>query len=159
MPDGTDNMAMRFLANWDRAISLIQLAASMKKESLPPDASPHATSDILRSAVVFLHAMLEDFLRTVGRIGLRASDEKTLNAIGESMATKGKQHKFTLWELSQRKELTVDKLIEETISDYPKPPMAAPWRQCSRSVDSFFARTGRLSKSGRLNHPRNQRIG
>jgi len=55
----------RFLANMQRANALVELGSG---RSPGADAvAPEVRDDVLRAAVVFMHATLEDLVRTVGR--------------------------------------------------------------------------------------------
>src|SRR5205807_1461230 len=68
----------RITINLTRVHALIRLAHHY------PDAPQELAiraNDILRAAVVFLHATLEDFLRYVGETYLPASTEEVLNRV------------------------------------------------------------------------------
>lgn len=75
--------------------------------------------DVLRAAVVFLHASLEDFLRSLAAINLPNASEDTLNTIPlKGLNTSGRPEKFFLGKLVSHKGKTVDEVIEESISHY-----------------------------------------
>jgi hypothetical protein len=105
----------RIAINLSRVQALINLADD-------PDAPQELairSKDILRAAVVFLHATLEDFLRYVGETYLPASSEEALNRV----ALVGTQdvprpEKFFLGKLAQHRGKTVDQLITESVNAY-----------------------------------------
>ncbi len=77
------------------------------------------TSDVLRAAVVFLHAALEDFLRSLLRELLPKCGESALNAVPlVGSANTGRAEKFFLGRLSQFKNKSVMEVIEESIEAY-----------------------------------------
>jgi hypothetical protein len=67
----------RVTANLTRVDLLVHLA----EETLPPTLSAVHKQDLLRAAVVFLHATLEDFLRYVASPYLPQGSEDSLNDI------------------------------------------------------------------------------
>lgn len=76
-------------------------------------------ADILRSAVVFMHAMLEDCLRTIAAHYLPLANEDFLNKVPlVGLNTSGKPEKFNLGELHKFKGITVDQLIAQSVSSY-----------------------------------------
>ncbi|MCT8187338.1 hypothetical protein KY382_03930 [Pseudomonas monteilii] len=76
-------------------------------------------ADILRSAVVFMHAMLEDCLRTIAAHYLPLAGEEFLNKIPlQGLNSSGKPEKFHLGELHKFKGMTVEELIAGSVSSY-----------------------------------------
>jgi len=76
-------------------------------------------ADILRSAVVFMHAMLEDCLRTIAAHYLPLASEDFLNKIPlQGLNTSGKPEKFHLGELHKFKGMTIDQVITQSVSSY-----------------------------------------
>jgi hypothetical protein len=73
------------------------------------------TEDILRAAVVLLHATLEDFLRYIGALYLPEGNEETLNRISLA-GTHERPEKFFLGRLAQHRGKTVDALIVESVT-------------------------------------------
>jgi hypothetical protein len=74
-----------------------------------------AMDDILRAAVIFTHATLEDFLRTMASILLPEANKDAL----EKVRLKGSNaDKFTLSELIQYKGKLVDEVIRESVEEY-----------------------------------------
>ena len=70
--------------------------------------------DTLRAAVVFLHASMEDVLRTVARWKLPGADQETLNTIplvGQGSNPK----KFLLGDLTPHRHKTIDQLLMESV--------------------------------------------
>jgi RiboL-PSP-HEPN len=76
-----------------------------------------AAEDVVRAAVVLLHAYLEDFLRTMAGALLPAGNEDCLNRIPLA-GTTGRADKFLLGKLVQHKGKLVDDLLRESVSEY-----------------------------------------
>jgi len=75
--------------------------------------------DFLRSAVVFLHATLEDALRTLAMLYLPLSSEIQLNDIPLIGTGNGNRpEKFFLGKLAEHRGKSVDNLLEESVSAY-----------------------------------------
>jgi hypothetical protein len=75
------------------------------------------TSDLLRAATVFLHATLEDFLRSIELWKLPAAGEDRLNQIALA-GTIGRAEKFALGKLASHRGKTVDALIAESVTQH-----------------------------------------
>jgi hypothetical protein len=102
-------------ANLARVRTLIELAETR----FPRDRFSQIKDDILRAAVVFLHATLEDFLRFIGSKYIPASGEDVLNRIslfGSSDVLW--PEKFFLGKLAPHREKKVDQLISESVAAY-----------------------------------------
>lgn len=75
--------------------------------------------DILRAAVVFIHAYLEDFLRSLAAELLPAGDERSFEDIPlTGSKSSGRGEKFALGQLAQHRGKTVDQLLRQSVSDY-----------------------------------------
>jgi hypothetical protein len=75
--------------------------------------------DILRAGVVFIHAYLEDFLRTLAEELLPAGDESSLKDIPlAGSGSFGRSEKFVLGQLAHHKGKTVDELLRQSVSEY-----------------------------------------
>jgi hypothetical protein len=77
--------------------------------------------DVLRAAVVFIHAYLEDFLRTLASELLPGGDESCLKDIplaGSGTGSFGRSEKFVLGQLAQHRGKTVDEILRQSVSDY-----------------------------------------
>lgn len=71
--------------------------------------------DVLRAAVVLLHASLEEFLRSIERLSLKKSATKdVLNDIGFS-GSRRKNEKIPLGYLLDHKGKTVDEFIDKSV--------------------------------------------
>ena len=68
----------------------------------------------MRSAVVFLHSAMEDYVRGVLTEYLPAHDNRNLENIG-LYETDGRQNKFTLGMLKVHGDLTVSELIQKSV--------------------------------------------
>lgn len=69
------------------------------------------SGDLLRAAVVFLHATLEDFLRSIEHQGLLDAGSDVLEKIPREPA------KMTLEELRKHRGKTIEKVMEEFLED------------------------------------------
>lgn len=84
----------------------------------PENAELEQGDDILRAALVFLHATLEDFLRSVLAWKLPESSRDEIDNIPLLGQTQKTPEKFTLGSLVTFKDLSVDKLIRKSIHDH-----------------------------------------
>lgn len=81
------------------------------------DQNREAAQDILRAAVVLMHAYLEDFLRTIARSLLPAGDENCLAGIPLA-GLSGRPDKFHLGKLVHHKGKSVDEVLRESVSEH-----------------------------------------
>jgi hypothetical protein len=103
----------RIEENIDRAVSLLQLFEHLS------EIEAEGRDDLLRAAVVFIHAYLEDFLRTLASELLPVGDENCLKDIPLAGAGSfGRSEKFVLAQLAQHRGKTVDDLLRLSVSDY-----------------------------------------
>jgi hypothetical protein len=77
----------------------------------------NATQDILRAAVVLIHAQLEEFLRTMARTLLPEGDEGCLNEIPLA-GLGGRKDRFLLGKLAQHRGKMVDEVLRASVSEY-----------------------------------------
>ncbi|MCG7755448.1 MAG: HEPN domain-containing protein [Nitrosomonas sp.] len=77
----------------------------------------HLETDILRAATVFLHASLEDLLRSLSYWKLPDAGKESIDKI-PLVGGKGNATKFLLGELVAHKGKTVDDLIKESVNQY-----------------------------------------
>lgn len=83
------------------------------------DIEAEGCEDLLRAAVVFIHAYLEDFLRTLASELLPLGDESCFKDIPLAGAGSfGRGEKFVLGQLAQHRGKTVDDLLRQSVSDY-----------------------------------------
>ncbi len=75
-------------------------------------------TDLLRAAVVFLHATLEDCLRSVARAYLPKTGVETINKIPLAGSRSIRAEKFPLGRLVEHRGKTVDDLINESITQH-----------------------------------------
>jgi hypothetical protein len=76
-------------------------------------------ADLLRAAVVFIHASLEDFLRSLSAIYLPQADSKVLDDVPlKGITDAGRPVKFLLGSLAVHRGKSVDQLIGESVRDY-----------------------------------------
>ena len=99
----------RIATNLRRAEDLIKFAA----DCFPKEPAPETKDDILRAAVVFLHATLEDFLRYIVSKFIPSGSEAALNKI--SLIGSSRAEKFFLGKLAEHRHKTVDQLITDSV--------------------------------------------
>ena len=126
MPDKPDTEAMgkyiyeqldQFSRNMQRSKMLVALYNTIAKDH-PDSKSIHAT-DILRAAVVFMHAALEEFLRSLVISTFPFADAETLNQIPlAGLSRSGRPEKFFLGELVQYRELSVAEVIDRSLREH-----------------------------------------
>ncbi len=76
-------------------------------------------TDVLRAAVVMLHASLENFLRGLIKLRLPNSNESALNSIPLAGSEKnGRPEKFYLGSLVKHKGKSVELLLQESVYEY-----------------------------------------
>ncbi|MGA7193806.1 MAG: HEPN domain-containing protein, partial [Anaerolineales bacterium] len=103
--------------NVTRVENLVALYRALKQDS--DFSRDPALDDILRASVVFTHATLEDFLRTLATKLLPMADEETLNQIPLlNINTSGRPEKFLLGNLASFKEKTVEEVIQESVMNF-----------------------------------------
>lgn len=75
--------------------------------------------DILRAAIVLLHASLEDFLRSLAAVFLPAAEEEVLNSVPlVGTERSGRPEKFLLGKLAAHRGKTVDDVIKESVEQH-----------------------------------------
>ena len=110
--DAIAQQMVRLGFNVRRARRLIDLAGD-KGES-----DSATASDVLRAAVVLLHATLEDYLRTLSVAHLRFSPGSALNGVPLAGLGGDRPEKFLLGALTDFRHLTVLELIDLSISEH-----------------------------------------
>jgi hypothetical protein len=76
-------------------------------------------ADLLRSSVVFVHATLEDFLRSIAAALLPFSEESMLNEVPlVGTSGSGRPEKFFLGRLAAHRDKTVLELIQESVREH-----------------------------------------
>lgn len=110
-----DDAYARFGENVGRVTNLIRLYDNLGGGAR--GRRPTHATDVLRSAVVLLHASLEEFLRAVAREGLVYGTEKALDRV--PLAGQGRSTKpFSLSRLQKFRDKTVDQLLTASIDAY-----------------------------------------
>jgi hypothetical protein len=107
----------QFTSNIQRSKMLVELYNTISKEH--PDAKTIHSTDILRAAVVFLHAALEELLRSLTIATFPLADATVLNEIplighGRSF----RPEKFLLGDLIKHRDKTVSGLIDDCVQQY-----------------------------------------
>lgn len=100
-----------FLANVQRVRSLVGVSALL----LGAGRSASERTDVLRSAVVLLHASLEDLVRSSSEILLPHAGASVLKEIGFPDGPEKTKEKFTLGDLYAYKGQSVDALIRTAV--------------------------------------------
>ena len=103
----------RFNGNLERVEHLV---AHYETLSTGPGRRAVDTSDILRSAVVFLHATLEDFLRSLLEWKLPSAQASYLKEV--PLAGKKPRQTFTLDDLALFRGSTINDLISRSVADH-----------------------------------------
>ena len=107
-----DKIKNRLDKNLNRARNLVDIF-----ENYAPNKTKKVNdTDILRAATVFLHATLEDFLRSIATWKLPLASPKILNDI--PLLGKGKDLKFSLGDLASKRSMKVDKLIKLSVDEH-----------------------------------------
>ena len=113
-----DEQSERFDNNVVRARELVRLSKRLAENEdifSSTNNKEVVISDILRSAVVFLHATLEDFLRSVEIILLPYCDEAALNNI--PLVGTNPVKPFLLGKLAAHREKSILNLIRESVAE------------------------------------------
>jgi len=114
IPDYLISQTDRFGENLARVVSLIDLHKFLTK--LTQDLSGSDASDVLRSAVVLLHASLEDLLRSIASAHLPRTDNEFIQKI--PLAGTPKSGKYTIGDLVQHRGKSIDQLLDESIDQW-----------------------------------------
>ena len=98
----------------DENLKRVENLVSIYGPATPGRRKVHDT-DLLRAALVLLHASLEDYLRSLLEWKIETFDKDTLNQYGFPTGKKRPPSKVTLGELSEYKGKSVDELISEAV--------------------------------------------
>ncbi len=110
----------RALANLGRVKRLLVLAHQLQWLMTTAPTEVGGREDVLRAAVILIHATLEDFLRTVGATYLPHATEEVLNGIALVGSKEPRAEKFYLGRLARHRGRTVDEVIPEVRAVYPR---------------------------------------
>jgi len=100
-----------FRLNLQRVRKLVQLYRDLAGSG--PGRRPVETTDVLRSSVVFLHAALEDFLRSLlVRRWSGASDPSVFDDVPIAIRADTRSTRVTLAELASMRGKTVDEVVQ-----------------------------------------------
>ncbi len=106
-----------FRMNLQRSEMLVKLYESISKSY--PEAKSVLATDILRAAVVFLHASLEELLRSISTAVFPYSDERTLNEVPLAGLNKhARPEKFYLGELTRFRGKSVDEVLALSVKGH-----------------------------------------
>lgn len=112
MAEWVETLRERFNGNVNRVRKLVETYAELI-DGRAGRPSVEKT-DVLRAAVVLLHATLEDLIRTVGEERLPlVADEETLDKM--SMVGRGNPSKFSLGALSRHRGRSVEEVLRESV--------------------------------------------
>ncbi len=114
IPDYLRTQTDRFAENIARVDSLINLHKFLTKIST--GLSGYDASDVLRSAVVLLHAALEDLLRMVASAHLPRTDNDFIQKM--PLSGKPRSGKYTIGDLVQHRGKTIDEVLDESIDQW-----------------------------------------
>ena len=108
-----------FKENEKRIFGLIRLAELIETTNKGKPDSNLESADLLRAAVVFIHASLEDLLRRLAVVYLPTCSPDVLNQIPlAGSKDKLRAEKFFLGRLAVHRGKSVDNLITESVNDY-----------------------------------------
>ncbi len=115
MTEAVERFLARFFENMERVRRLVSVNALFVKAKVNDDVK----SDILRSAVVFMHATLEELLREFATAFLPLGDEESLNTIPLAGSQPGaRADKFNLGKLARFRGATVDNVLQQSVKEY-----------------------------------------
>lgn len=108
---------LRFDENIGRVTNLLEAYSSLKLSQ--NNSSSGFTTDILRSAVVFLHATLEDLIRDAGRFKHNTAPAKFfVNIPLVGVSVHNRPEKFGLERLVKFRGTTVESIISDSVDKY-----------------------------------------
>jgi hypothetical protein len=105
-------VAERFSEDLDRVQGILSMYQSTAKGKQGRRAT--ASSDLLRSAIVFLHAAVEDLIRGIAYSRLPQADPKFF----EDLPLGGEKPKFSLQQLARYRGKTVNEVIAISVEDF-----------------------------------------
>lgn len=112
----TQLYVVRFVENLERARGLVEMYEAMV--TADTEVIHGHREDILRAAVVFMHASLEELLRELAINLLPHASETVLNEIPLAGSGAGRAEKFYLGKLRPHEKKSVQELIEESIREH-----------------------------------------
>lgn len=122
--------------NIERVKNLVKLYGKIKTPG--SGRAGTLTTDILRSAVVLLHASVEDFLRSLARWRLpELGDKEALDDIPLLIDQSKKPHKITLGELVDYRNLRVNDVIKGSVKKYLERSNYSDTKQISSLLESI----------------------
>jgi hypothetical protein len=110
-----EEIEQQFRANLERVTGLVGLYEEVAARGRGRKAVPD--SDLLRAAVILLHATLEDLLRSLAEWKLPTASATSLERITFGGAKKGKEQ-FTLVDLAEFRGQSVDEVIARSVAGY-----------------------------------------
>jgi hypothetical protein len=115
---GVQRDTSRAAGNMTRALAMLRLQQNLSRaENLGTDFIP--AGDLVRAVVVFTHAALEDYLRTVGLRLLPMREASALANIPLAGRDRGtRPEKFSLDDLARFRELTVQDVIRKSVKEH-----------------------------------------
>ena len=118
MTDRINEVKEWFHQNLERVDNLVSVYQEVVRDETS-GRPPVADQDVLRSAIVFLHASLEELLRTTLRWKLPDADAKTFRKIGIPLHGDDKDRaEFNLSHLVRFRGQSVDELLQEQVDEY-----------------------------------------
>ncbi len=109
-----NEIASRFEANLGRSRNLIDIY----DRSISEGGKGVFTSDLLRVAVVLLHASLEDLLRSLAEWKLPTAEPGALEAVPLSGTSDPRRRRFSMTELAKHRGSTVNEIVRESVRFY-----------------------------------------
>ncbi|MBW7863341.1 MAG: hypothetical protein H3C30_02880 [Candidatus Hydrogenedentes bacterium] len=115
--DIKSDISGRFEQNLERVRNLVEIYSSSLKDGSSGRRSCNKT-DILRAAVVLLHATMEELLRSLTYWKLPISQADTLKNIPLFVKKESPYHKFDLTVLAKFRGKSVDDVIVESVNEH-----------------------------------------
>lgn len=110
-----ERISARFEENISRVRNLVEIY-SVHLSGTGGGRRSHSKTDVLRAAVVLLHAATEDLLRSLAYWKLPLAEGDVLSKI--PLISTGTATKFTLGDLSNHRGKNVDAVIAESVNGY-----------------------------------------
>ena len=140
----TDKIKSNFQANLNRVRNLVEAYDVLGTSGVGRPSAQQ--TDVLRSAVVLLHASLEDLIRSSSERLLPHAAKQVLDMIGFPDGPGPNKTKFSLGELNQYRSLSVDEVIQKAVQ-------ASLMRSNYNSVSELSAALQRIGMDANLLSP------
>ena len=147
--DAVEAVRARFASNLERVRSLIDVYDQLGRKAKGRRAVRDV--DLLRAAVVLLHATTEDLLRSLAEQVLPTVERGVLAELRIPLAVdeSSRAEKLSLAELAAHRGSTVDAVIEQSIRDWLERSSYNNLGEVKRALTAFGVPTGLVDPFGR----------